>query len=98
MTIGELARLYNETFGIGCELDVVPCDGWRRSATQVAAFRFGRVSNSYAARTSGGRNVGVVGVALFAERGSRWTTDEIRKRDTANPFPGDRNYARPPSY
>jgi uncharacterized protein YbbC (DUF1343 family) len=32
MTIGELARLYNETFGIGCELGVVPCGGWNRSA------------------------------------------------------------------
>ncbi len=30
MTLGELARLYNDTFGIGCELDVVTCDGWRR--------------------------------------------------------------------
>jgi len=30
MTIGELARLYNETFGIGCELEVVPCEGWQR--------------------------------------------------------------------
>ena len=32
MTVGELARLYNDTFGIGCELDVVPCEGWRRGA------------------------------------------------------------------
>ncbi|HEY2772669.1 MAG TPA: DUF1343 domain-containing protein [Candidatus Binatia bacterium] len=30
MTIGELARLYNTTFSIGCELDVVACDGWTR--------------------------------------------------------------------
>jgi uncharacterized protein YbbC (DUF1343 family) len=30
MTLGELARLYNDTFGIGCELEVVACDGWRR--------------------------------------------------------------------
>ena len=30
MSVGELARLYNETFGIGCELEVVPCQGWRR--------------------------------------------------------------------
>ncbi len=30
MTVGELARLYNDTFGIGCELDVVTCEGWRR--------------------------------------------------------------------
>ena len=32
MTLGELARLYNNTFGIGCELDVVACEGWSRSA------------------------------------------------------------------
>ncbi len=30
MTVGELARLYNDAFGIGCELDVVACEGWRR--------------------------------------------------------------------
>jgi len=32
MTVGELARLYNDTFGIGCELEVVACEGWRRDA------------------------------------------------------------------
>jgi uncharacterized protein YbbC (DUF1343 family) len=31
MTTGELARLFNEHFGIGCELEVVPMDGWRRA-------------------------------------------------------------------
>lgn len=31
MTIGELARLFNEEFGIGATLDVVPLEGWRRS-------------------------------------------------------------------
>ena len=31
MTVGELARLYNETFATGCELEVVACEGWRRS-------------------------------------------------------------------
>jgi uncharacterized protein YbbC (DUF1343 family) len=31
MTVGELARLYNERFGIGATLHVVPVDGWRRS-------------------------------------------------------------------
>ena len=30
MTIGELARLFNDEFGVGCALDVVPLDGWRR--------------------------------------------------------------------
>ncbi len=71
-------------------------DGFRRSDDTVAAFRFGRVADSYAARTSGDRNVGVIGVAVFAERGSVWTSDELQRRDTAQPFPGDRFYARPP--
>ena len=31
MTIGELARLFNQAFGIGAALEVVPLDGWRRS-------------------------------------------------------------------
>jgi uncharacterized protein YbbC (DUF1343 family) len=31
MTIGELARLFNEEFGIGAELEVVALEGWRRS-------------------------------------------------------------------
>jgi uncharacterized protein YbbC (DUF1343 family) len=30
MTIGELARLFNDTFGLGAALDVVPLEGWRR--------------------------------------------------------------------
>jgi uncharacterized protein YbbC (DUF1343 family) len=30
MTIGELARLFNEHFGIGADLEVVPMEGWRR--------------------------------------------------------------------
>jgi uncharacterized protein YbbC (DUF1343 family) len=30
MTIGELARLFNEHFGIGAELEVIAMEGWRR--------------------------------------------------------------------
>jgi uncharacterized protein YbbC (DUF1343 family) len=30
MTIGELARLFNDEFGIGAELEVVALEGWRR--------------------------------------------------------------------
>ena len=30
MTAGELARLFNTEFNLGCELTVVPCEGWRR--------------------------------------------------------------------
>ena len=31
MTLGELARLFNEEFGIGAELHVIPVRGWRRA-------------------------------------------------------------------
>jgi uncharacterized protein YbbC (DUF1343 family) len=30
MTVGELARLFNEHFGIGCKLRVIPMQGWKR--------------------------------------------------------------------
>jgi uncharacterized protein YbbC (DUF1343 family) len=32
MTIGELARLFNDHFGIGADVDVVPMTGWQREA------------------------------------------------------------------
>ncbi len=32
LTIGELARLCNETFGLGASVEVLPLDGWRRDA------------------------------------------------------------------
>ena len=31
MTVGELARMFNDAFGVSAALDVVPLDGWRRS-------------------------------------------------------------------
>jgi uncharacterized protein YbbC (DUF1343 family) len=31
MTMGELARFYNDVLGIAAELHVIPADGWRRS-------------------------------------------------------------------
>ena len=43
-------------------------EGFRRSDSQVASFRFGSVSESYAARTGNARNVGVIGLALFEEQ------------------------------
>jgi uncharacterized protein YbbC (DUF1343 family) len=30
LTAGEIAKLANKQFGIGCKLEVVPCEGWRR--------------------------------------------------------------------
>ena len=75
--------------------DDLVIDGFRTSSADVAAFRFGAVSDSYAAQTSGDRNVGVIGLAIFAERGAVWTTGELERRDTADPFPA-RGYAVPP--
>lgn len=75
-------------------------DGFRQSQDAVAAFRFARVADSYAAQTGKARNVGVIGVAFFAERGDAflpYTENELRTRDTASPFPGaDPRFARPP--
>ena len=89
---------------------VLTIDGFRTSDSSVAAFRFGRVADSYAAQTVGDRNVGVVGLAIFAERsgpeagplgsmtrgrGAVWSRRELDRRDTADPFPR-REYAIPP--
>src|SRR5207244_1392157 len=41
---------------------------WRISNGEAAAFRFSTVDESYAARTGSGREVGVIGVAVFPER------------------------------
>ncbi len=75
-------------------------DGFRQSERTVAAFRFGRVADSYAAKVGSARNVGVIGVAFFGEKGDRWNpwadVDEAHRRATANPFPGDGRFALPP--
>lgn len=75
--------------------DTLVIDGFRTSDDAVAAFRFGKVAESYAAQTSGDRNVGIVGLAIFSERGATWTVGELNARDTADPFP-QRGYATPP--
>jgi hypothetical protein len=74
----------------------VQIDGFRQSSERVAAFRFGSVGESYAAKKGDERNVGVIGVAVFEERASRFRADEeeLRRRRRADPFPGE--YATPP--
>lgn len=67
----------------------VEIDGFRRSEEQVAAFRFGKVRDSYAAKRGNDRNVGVIGVAVFQERGAPpWSARELERRDSADAFPG----------
>ena len=43
-------------------------NGWRKSHTEVAAFEFSHIADSYAARTGRPAHVGVIGVALFREQ------------------------------
>jgi hypothetical protein len=76
------------------ELEV---DGFRQTTDTVAAFRFGSVRNSYANQKHGDtRNVGVIGIALFHERGTNpfGFAGDTRTREQANPFPGQ--FASPP--
>ncbi|HKW84482.1 MAG TPA: hypothetical protein VJN68_12095 [Burkholderiaceae bacterium] len=46
--------------------------GWRKSDSQVAAFEFTSLPDSYAARTGRPLDVGVIGVAVFRERQPAW--------------------------
>jgi hypothetical protein len=75
----------------------VEIEGFRQSSNAVAAFRFASVGESYAAQMGQPRNVGVIGVALFSERGDAFVDrEDLRLRDTANPFPADPRFAQPP--
>lgn len=71
-------------------------EGFRQSTESVAAFRFSPVRESYAGQKyRNTKNVGVIGVALFNERGTNpWTNQEVQQRLEANPFPG--RFATPP--
>jgi hypothetical protein len=72
-------------------------EGFRQSASSVAAFRFASVAESYAAQTGTARNVGVIGVAFFGERGDTFdSAQELQMRDSASPFPADPRFAQPP--
>lgn len=74
----------------------IEVDGFRTSTSQVAAFRFGSVRGSYAGQKYGDTtNVGVIGLAVFHERGTEpWKWNEVDRRHDANPFPGQ--FAQPP--
>ncbi len=68
-------------------------EGWRTSEDTVAAFRFSSIEDSYAERLGDGRNIGVIGAALFREAPPSWdewrSPDEGWRRDGADPFPGN---------
>ena len=64
--------------------------GWRTSSNQIATFEFSGVGNSYANMRHGEtRNVGVIGLAVFPEKGVdpwKWMPGEVETRETARPF------------
>ncbi len=77
----------------------IEIDGFRQSMESVAAFRFGSVADSYSNQKHGStRNVGVIGVAAFNERGTNpasWMIGaDTSTRLQADPFPG--RFATPP--
>jgi hypothetical protein len=71
----------------GATLEV---DGFRTSYSRVAAFKFSSVANSYANLRHGDtRNVGVIGLAVFTQKGVNpwtWMPAEVERRNTAAPF------------
>ena len=71
-------------------------EGFRQSTDAVAAFRFSPVRESYAnEKYHQTRNVGVIGIAIFNERGTNLPSwPEVQRRLDANPFPGQ--FATPP--
>ncbi len=64
--------------------------GFRTSESAVAAFKFSSVSGSYSSLRHGKtRNVGVIGMAVFTQRGVdpwKWSRPTVEKRHAASPF------------
>src|SRR5438477_171824 len=57
--------------------------GWRTSLSRTAAFYFTSLPDSYAGRTGRPDNVGVIGVAVFAERARPIALNDLRRKDAA---------------
>lgn len=62
--------------------------GWRTSMDQVASFEFASVTGSYSnLKGSGTRNVGVIGLAVFTEKGiDPWNGFSLEAGSVAAPF------------
>jgi hypothetical protein len=72
--------------------DSMVIEGYRTGDSTIAAFRFGKVSEAYSVQLGhGDRNVGVIGVAFFQEKGKVpvYPTEDTRLRKDANPFPAE---------
>jgi hypothetical protein len=63
---GETAALHQSGYVLS-SYEGIDITGWRKSMSEVAAFVFTALPDSYAARTGRPDNVGVIGVAVFRE-------------------------------
>jgi hypothetical protein len=85
-------------------LQVLDIEGFRKSQSEVAAFRFVTPGRAYAANTEAGdaRNIGILGAALFEIAQPDAPRRPRRGPDAAQPnaFPADgaTGYAPPPRY
>jgi hypothetical protein len=70
--------------------ETLEIDGFRKNESKVAAFEFSGVSDSYANLKHGDtRNVGVIGLAVFTQKGVNpwtWTFGDVNRRNSASPF------------
>ena len=66
---------------------IADINGWRKSETEIAAFRFAPLRQSYAARTGRSGDVGVIGMAVFRERRPPPVIYESRRSDRAEAYP-----------
>lgn len=70
--------------------ETLEVEGFRTSADAVAAFEFSGVGASYANLKHGDtRNVGVIGLAVFTEKGCdpwTWMPAEVKRRSSARSF------------
>ncbi|MEP7042880.1 MAG: hypothetical protein ABI843_07440 [Dokdonella sp.] len=62
--------------------------GWRKNLDEIAQFNFTALPNSYAARTGRPANVGVIGVAVFAERAPVWREERDKIARESEPQRG----------
>jgi hypothetical protein len=74
---------------------VLIIEGYRQSLDNVAAFRFTDLDNSYSARLGTPANVGMIGIAAFAEKVNKRRHKLPLAPVEGDPFPGEDAAATP---